>query len=247
MEARAALNAIVAADPLDARAWTDLGRLKLMLGDVGGASVTAGTAARLLDRAASGAGTPAAVFATDQDFVALSAGASSSPTDPTYALGVIRGLLVGGDAAGAVALAGALAAAGPGAPAAQLAHGDALVLAGRDPTAAYARAADLRFEEPAMLRLADAHARGGRARDAAATLALYLSQNPQSLTGQRLLGRLQLAAGGWAAAIETLEACAAASVTARRRCSPTWRSLMRGTAKATSRSATPAPPTRSSR
>jgi Flp pilus assembly protein TadD len=56
-----------------------------------------------------------------------------------------------------------------------------------------------------MLRLIDAQARAGRPRDAAATLALYLSQNPQSLAGQRLLGHLQLEAGEMDAAIETLE------------------------------------------
>ena len=162
-------------------------------------------AARFLDRAASGARGPAAAFATDRGFSALAAGAAESPTDPTYAVGLIRGLFATGDTAGAVARAAALAAASPGAPAAQVAQGDALALAGRDPTAAYARAADLRFDEPTMLRLADAQARAGRTREAATTLALYLGQNPQSLVGQRMLGRLQLAAGEWDAAIETLE------------------------------------------
>ena len=56
-----------------------------------------------------------------------------------------------------------------------------------------------------MLRLVDALGRAGRATDAAGTLALYLSQNPQSLAGQRLLGQWQVAAGDWDAAIETLE------------------------------------------
>jgi tetratricopeptide (TPR) repeat protein len=56
-----------------------------------------------------------------------------------------------------------------------------------------------------MLRLVDAQARGGRAREAAATLALYLSQSPQSVAGLGMLGRLELAAGNWDAAIETLE------------------------------------------
>ena len=73
------------------------------------------------------------------------------------------------------------------------------------PPKAYARAADLLFDEPTALRLIDALGRAGRRPDAAAALALYLGQNPQSLTGRRLLGHWQVSSGAWAAAIETLE------------------------------------------
>jgi tetratricopeptide (TPR) repeat protein len=109
-----------------------------------------------------------------------------------------------------IALAGrpvARVVATPGAPAAQLALGDSLAAAGRyaDAARAYARAADLSFDEPTMLRLVDALARAGRAQDSATTLVLYLSQNPQSLVGARMLGRLQVASGEWDRAIETLE------------------------------------------
>ena len=86
-----------------------------------------------------------------------------------------------------------LVAAAPGAPAAQLALGDTLATTGAwgPAAAAYARAADLRFDEPTAFRLIDALGRAGRARDAAGALALYLGQNPQSLTGRRLLGHWQ--------------------------------------------------------
>jgi Flp pilus assembly protein TadD len=101
----------------------------------------------------------------------------------------------------------ALAAAAPRDPAALMALGDTLAAAGRaeEAAVAFARAADLQFDEPAAIRLIDALGRAGKPGDAAATLALYLGQNPQSLVGQRLLGRWQVQSGRWAAAIETLE------------------------------------------
>lgn len=171
----------------------------------------AGLSAQFLDRAGigtgAGAGGAAASFATTDVVGTLQAAANAAADDPTYAIGVIRGLIDSGDTTGAIARARALAAATPGAPAAQLALGDALAAANRYPEAAgvYTRAADLAFDEPTMLRLVDALGRTGRGRDAATSLALYLSQNPQSLTGRRMLGHLQVQAGDWAAAIETLE------------------------------------------
>ncbi|MEG3169506.1 tetratricopeptide repeat protein [Sphingomonas sp. LB3N6] len=160
-----------------------------------------------LDRAAAGPVAPASAFATDAAIGALVAEAATAPGDPTYALGVIRGQIAQRDTAGAIARARSLVAAAPGAPAAHLALGDALVAAGRYAEAApvFARAADLSFDEPTMLRLIDALSRAGRAKDAATALALYLSQNPQSLAGQRVLGHWQVAAGDWDSAIETLE------------------------------------------
>jgi Flp pilus assembly protein TadD len=56
-----------------------------------------------------------------------------------------------------------------------------------------------------MLRLVDTYQRTGRARDAAVSLGLYLSQNPQSVAARRLLAQWQMTAGQWDAAIETLE------------------------------------------
>jgi tetratricopeptide (TPR) repeat protein len=164
-------------------------------------------AAEFLDRAAAGPVEPTSIFATDDAIGALMANAVSATGDPTYVLGVIRAQVAGGDTAGAIARARALLQAGPGAPASHLALGDALMAAGRYPEAAsvYARAADLSFDEPTMLRLVDALGRSGRAAEAATALGLYLSQNPQSLAGQRLLGHWQVASGEWDAAIETLE------------------------------------------
>ncbi|KQR88029.1 tetratricopeptide repeat protein [Sphingomonas sp. Leaf343] len=163
------------------------------------------SAASFLDRAASAGRSASPSFATDEALATLQAEAADAPGDPTYAVGVIRGLIGGGDMGAALGQARTLVQGGAGTPAAQTAYGDVLALAGQRPDAAYARAADLRFDEPAMLRLIDARGRSGQADAAAATLALYLAQNPQSVAALRLLGHLQVAAGQWDAAIETLE------------------------------------------
>lgn len=164
-------------------------------------------AAQWRDRSQSGVTAAAASFAPVDALGTLVAGAKRAPSDPTYVLGVIRGQIAAGDMAGAIAKARGLVAAGPGAPAAQLALGDALALAGRYAEAAgvYGRAADLAFDEPTLLRLMDALGRIGHQRDAATALALYLSQNPQSVDARRLQGHLQVEAGQWDDAIETLE------------------------------------------
>ena len=165
------------------------------------------SAALFLDRAGAGARGPAMPFAAAEPVPALITEAAGAPGDPTYALGVIRGLNGAGDRAGALARARALATAAPRDPAALLAWGDMLATTGAWASAAtiYARAADLQFDEPAALRLIDALGRAGRRADAARTLALYLAQNPQGLTGRRLLGHWQVASGAWEAAIDTLE------------------------------------------
>lgn len=164
-------------------------------------------AANWLDRAGAGAQGASTLFAPAAGLAALESDAAAAPGDPTYALGVIRGLMNEGNRAGALAKARALAATAPRDPAALLALGDTLAATGATGEAAnvYARAADLQFDEPTALRLIAALGRAGRQGDAAAALALYLGQNPQSLTGRRLLGHWQVATGAWKPAIETLE------------------------------------------
>jgi Flp pilus assembly protein TadD len=163
-------------------------------------------AATLLDRAVGGSA-GSAPFAPDTAAGALAAAAADAPGDPTYQVGLIRALIAGGDGSAAVARAQDLAAASPGAPAARMALGDALVAAGRieQATGAYARQADLAFDQPTLLRLVDALGRDGRGRGAATAMALYLSQNPHAYEARRILGRWQVVAGDHPAAIATLE------------------------------------------
>lgn len=165
------------------------------------------TAAILHDRAMKGASAPSAPFASDVALGTLQAAVAGQPTNPSLALALLRGQLASGQGAMARQGARGLAAQGPGAPAAQQALGDVLLSTG-DATgaaSAFARAADLRFDEPAMLRLIDADGRAGRAGAVAGVLAAYLSQNGDSLQGLRLLGHWQVAARQWPAAIRSLE------------------------------------------
>jgi tetratricopeptide (TPR) repeat protein len=168
-------------------------------------------AGQFLDRAAQGAQGNAqggaAAFASDDSVAAVAAEARDAPDDPNYVPGLIRAQATAGDLAGAIVRARALVAASPGAPATQLALGDVLAMGGRFAEAApvYARAASLSFDEPTMLRLVDAWGRANRPNEAAAALSLYLQQNPQSVSGQRLRGHWQLLSGDADAAIETLE------------------------------------------
>ena len=165
-----------------------------------------GAAAVLIDRASRGAG-ESKPFASDTAVGALAAAAADAPADPTYRIGLIRGLITGGDSDAAVARAQELVAAGPGAPAAHVALGDALSAAGRQGNAApaYARAADLAFDAPTMLRLVDTVGTGASAQNAAAALSLYVAQNPRSVEARHILGHWQVGAGAYPAAIATLE------------------------------------------
>ena len=194
------LAPVLRRDDADPYALTLAARALEAIGDRGRAAI-------LLDRSARATGSGAAVFATSEASDMLASAARRAPGDPTYAVGLIRGLADDGRGTAAIGAAQALVRATPGAPDAQAALGDALAARGRwnEAANAYRRAADLRFDEPALLRLVDALGRAGRPRDAAGALSLYLSQNPHSPVAQRLLGRWQIAAGDWGAAIETLE------------------------------------------
>lgn len=164
-------------------------------------------AARLLDRAAWPERGDAAAFSADDSTAVLAAGADQRPDDPAALVPLIRALAGQGDKPGALARAQEMARRHPGAPAAHLLVGDTLMLTGRfaDAAAAYRSAADMRFDEPTMLRLVEALNRADRRADAANVLALFLSQNPVNAAALRLSGQWQLAAGDYDAAIDTLE------------------------------------------
>uniref|UniRef100_UPI0035CC5C33 tetratricopeptide repeat protein n=1 Tax=uncultured Sphingomonas sp. TaxID=158754 RepID=UPI0035CC5C33 len=162
-------------------------------------------AARYLDRSAIPTVTGSTPFGTDDGLGALSAAAT--PGEPVAQLGLIRGLIEAGDMASALSKSQALVALAPGAPGAYLALGDTLMAMNRygDAADAYRHAVDIRFDEPTMLRTVDALDRAGRREEAANVLALFVSQNPQNVAGQRLTAHWQIAGGDWDAAIETLE------------------------------------------
>ena len=202
-DARGALDVL---RPLVTRSDTDSYSLTLMARALE-ASGQRGDAARLIDRASVPARAGAAPFGSDDPLAQVHQNAQLAPTEPVARLQFVRGLLEGGDTAGAVGQAQDLTRLMPGSPAAWLALGDTLAAANRsaDAVQAYRHAADLRFDEPSMLRLVDALERADQHVDAARTLALFLSQNPQNVTAQRLAAHWQVAAGEWSAAINSLE------------------------------------------
>ncbi len=164
-------------------------------------------AARFLDRAAYPVVGEAGSFASDDSLPVVAADAAERPGDPDAIVPLIRAQIAGGDKPGALARAQDVAAKNSGAPAAHLVLGDVLMLMDRaaDAAAEYQRAADLRFDEPTMLRLVEALDRAGRREDAANALALFLSQNPVDIAALRLSAHWQLAAGDYDAAIDSLE------------------------------------------
>ena len=164
-------------------------------------------AATYLDRSAELSRGDAAPFGSDERVATLAAAAADAPVEPVVRLGLLRGLIGEGDAAQALAQAQAIVRLTPGAPAAHIALGDTLAALGRqgEAVAAYRTAADIRFDEPTMLRVVDSLDRDGRRPEATNVLALFLSQNPQNVAAQRLAGHWQVAAADWDAAIDTLE------------------------------------------
>ncbi|HEU4959173.1 MAG TPA: tetratricopeptide repeat protein [Sphingomonas sp.] len=164
-------------------------------------------AATFLDRAASPMRPSPTPFGIDDDLSGLAAAAEAAPGDPVAALALIRGLLEAGQNGSALAHAQMLADASPGSPEAEVVLGDTLWAINRVPeaAAAYRRAANLRFDEPVMLRLVEALDRTGRREAAQRALALFLSQNPADVPARRLAANWQIAAKDWDAAIDTLE------------------------------------------
>lgn len=164
-------------------------------------------AARFLDRAARPPLPRATPFGQDDDVGVLANAVADAPSDPAAAVAFIRGLVETGRFAEAIGASERLARASPGAPSAQLLLGDVYAAGGRFAAAApaYTRAADLRFDEPALLRLVEAWVQTGKREKAADALALYLAQNPASVVARRLLANLQLVSGDFAGAVRTLE------------------------------------------
>ena len=165
-------------------------------------------AARFLDRAARPSVPRAAPFGQDDDTGVLANAVAGAPSDPAAAVDYVRGLVENGRFAEAMRLSERVARSSSGAPPAQLLLGDVLAASGNFAAAApaYTRAADLRFDEPTLLRLVEAWVQTNKRGQAADALALYLAQNPGSVVARRLLANLQLVSGDFNGAVRTLEA-----------------------------------------
>ncbi len=166
-----------------------------------------GAAANYLNRAAQPVRGDAMPFEMAGDLTRL-AKANVGPSDNAdTAVPYINKLVLDGRTAEALAFAQRLMAKNPGAPAAHILVGDALMAEGRAKEAAnaYRDAAGIRFDEPAALRLIDALGKSGDPAAALRTLDLFLSQNPRSVPGLLLAADHFMVSGQWANAIDVLE------------------------------------------
>lgn len=111
----------------------------------------------------------------------------------------VRGLMIAGNGGAALAEAQRLLRRNPGAPGAHMLVGDVLAAMQRwgDAARAYRDAASLQFSEGVALRLADAQTHAGDAAAGAATLSLFLAQNPRSIPALNAASDAMLAAGAW--------------------------------------------------
>lgn len=164
-------------------------------------------ASRFLDRAAQPAHGDSTPLGESDSPANLAPAAQQRPGDAGAVVPYIRALLASGDTNGAFNQAQAFARRNPGSPVALVAYGDMLMVTNRaaDAAGVYKQAADLRFDEPTMLRLVDALTKSARAADASNALALFLSQNPNNVAALRLSAHWQLASGQYDDAIDTLE------------------------------------------
>lgn len=158
-------------------------------------------------RAAAMAPGPSEVFRGAGTPVEAMAGMRSDPESAGPNLRYVRALLESGDAKRALAQARSLYDANRGAPAAAILLGDCLMANG-----AYAEAGDLfeqganmRFDEAALLRIADAWQRAGKPEKLQRALGLFLRENPMNIEAQRLLAAYMLAAGEHDRALVLLE------------------------------------------
>ena len=164
-------------------------------------------AVRFLDRSAIPVQAAALQFGTDDDLGMLAQAVDDAPGSPVARVNLVRALLFKGMTGEALDQAKTIVRAYPGVPQAHLVLGDTLMTLKRfdEAASAYARAANLRFDEATMLRSVEALEASGKRDKAAVVVALFLAQNPGNVAARRLTGHWQIAAAQWDAAIDTLE------------------------------------------
>lgn len=165
------------------------------------------SAATYLDRASQPVKGDALPFEMAGDLARL-ARASIGPSDNAdFAVPYINRLVLEGRTADALAEAERLRARNPGAPAAHVLVGDALMAQNRFAQAAtsYRDAASIKFSEPVALRLIEALVKSGDEASALRVLDLFVRQNPRSVPGLLLAADHFMASAQWPQAIEILE------------------------------------------
>lgn len=195
-------GAIESLDPITTRADADSWSL-LLLGRAFGAIGWQTDAVHPLERAAS---------LRRGDASALRAPAGEGDlSDPAVAVPTIRARIAAGDHGGALALATMLAERNPGVAQAHLLVGDARWAAGDGNGAVegYRRAADLRFDEPVMLRLVRALLGTRQRAEAGAMLGAFAARHPENVTAMRIAAAYATESGDWAGALPWQQAAIA--------------------------------------
>lgn len=163
-------------------------------------------AATYLDRAAEPMRGEPVPFEMSRDLIAL-ASTQANANDANIAIPRITLMLASGQKDEALALARQLAERNPGAPAAFVLVGDALMAKDQpsDAATAYAKAANITFSESTALRYIEALRRSDKEGEALHVLDLFLSQNPRSVAGLLLASDHFLTTGQWDRAIAILQ------------------------------------------
>lgn len=192
-------GAIEVIDPITTRSDADSWSLTLLARAFGGMGWHA-DAVQPLERAALLAHGDPAAFRAEQ---VESNGSAARATIPA-----IRARLAAGDAGAAYDLAQSLARDNPGVPEARLLAGDAALALGdvRAAIGHYRAAADLRFDEAAMLRLVGALVRGGDMAAAQETLQAFMARWPENVAAMRIAAGMAGEGGEWAQAEAFLNA-----------------------------------------
>ncbi len=191
-------GAIEVLDPITIRPEADSWSLLLLARSFSGLGWQ-DDAVQPLDRAASLMRGDAAALAASGD--------AGDSLNPAVAVPAIRARLASGQAASALDLAQRLAQANPGVPQARLLVGDAALMLGDVVGAAghYRAAADLRFDEPVMLRLVSALARSGDGAGAAEALNAFMARWPDNVAAMRVAATMAGEQGDWGASLAALE------------------------------------------
>lgn len=192
-------GAIEVIDPITTRSDADSWSLSLLARAFGGMGWHA-DAVQPLERAALLAHGDPAAFRAEQ--------VESNGSEARATIPAIRARLAAGDAAAAYDLAQSLARDNPGVPEARLLVGDAALALGdvRAAIGHYRAAADLRFDEAAMLRLVGALVRGGDTAAAQETLQAFMARWPENVAAMRIAAGMAGESGDWAQAEAYLNA-----------------------------------------
>lgn len=195
----ATLRGLSAREDADSYTLTLIGRAFEAKGDVV-------AAAAMLDRAASPKLRPSQALVTIPLGKAATDNANN-PLDARTAIPLIAAQMGAGQANAALGRASEIARRNPGVPAAQVLLGDVQGALGNWQAAAsaYKTAANLDFSEGTALRFARALVNVGDVQGAARVIALYLSQNPQSIPVRLMLADIHMSAGRWQSAVAELE------------------------------------------